>query len=291
MTRILNTITNPFIHVPAFIMNFGLSYLLWTDKSYNSDLDVTGSKVVKFSNIIHHDRIPSYNDVIHHDLKTIYNDPKNRIIFVSHPWLDKLSCDSNNKIWESLKLGMHDRENYYVWLDYFCINQLSRSEKRDQVGKINNIIILCDEMLSVRDAKYFNRAWCIYEVVAANHYHNNPPMDNEAIRRRPGKVYMPDHFSYYRNKIMESKVTVPSDKSVILDNITKMENEFLNSSTWFSLQLVLSSSPVWPLVSSYLLFQCLTKRNEISNVRKKEFEFSVVELSRKQRSIRNKILI
>lgn len=129
-------------------------------------------QLIKGSDLLRFSQLPPYQNV-KRQLES-YNDigSDSKRYFVSHRWL---STDQPDPTGIQMKLLKEDilPEAYY-WIDYSCLPQKPRTVGEDNLFReslkwlpsllfdMNVIVLRC------RDDGYFGRAWCFFELLAAN---------------------------------------------------------------------------------------------------------------------------
>ncbi len=129
-------------------------------------------KLIKGSNLLTYSKLPSYRTV--QKLLESYSDipHEQNKYFVSHRWLSTEQPDPDGHQLRLLKQNI-ELDSYY-WIDYSCVPQHPRSSQEEKLFRESiewlpsllfgmNVIVL-----RFQDDGYYERAWCFFELLAAN---------------------------------------------------------------------------------------------------------------------------
>lgn len=129
-------------------------------------------QLFKGSDLLRFSQLPPYQNVKHQleSNNDIGTDSKR--YFVSHRWLSTGQPDPTGIQMKLLKENIFP-EAYY-WIDYSCLPQKSRTLGEDKLFReslkwLPSLLFDMDFIvLRCRDDGYFGRAWCFFELLAAN---------------------------------------------------------------------------------------------------------------------------
>ncbi|KAJ3131251.1 hypothetical protein HK100_006597 [Physocladia obscura] len=154
------------------------------------------------------------------------------LIAVSHTWngaidTDNLPCYPNytKNIFKAVKTAAKDQlqgdeqENYYVWLDYFCTNQLNPSEVREATMKMSWVyatarfaVVILDTSLPygvLNEQAWSRRMWTMQEEFLSTElvfFDRDGNKETEANEAEDGKIFLPiirdDHNYYDQNRVL-----------------------------------------------------------------------------------------
>jgi len=169
-------------------------------------------------------------------------------IFISHRWVTPNDPDPSGDQFNLIKMDsslINDwRKDLTVWYDFSCMPQQPRSQDdtilfKRQLYSLNDLIAQTESM-SIRSGDYFNRSWCVAELIIMaydspdkfqvnsdfNQEQRITIMDGKALRNL-GLLLMLSNLSHdkkvtFVNKVIQkliekTKVTNGSDKEIITD--------------------------------------------------------------------------
>jgi len=135
------------------------------------------------------------------------------VLFISHPWLDKNKCDSENKLLNAMKLRIQQfNKPCIIWFDYLCVDQFTPEIKKLQIIEIDSVIKRSNAQLFIRSNDFYSRSWCVFEEILCDYAAND------------GSYKIPGFRQMYR--LYHSKCTNNYDKKIILN---KAFNVFISS--------------------------------------------------------------
>jgi hypothetical protein len=128
--------------------------------------------LIKGSDLLPYSKLQNYRDIKNLLKSNKEIDPTSEKYFVSHRWFSSDQPDPSGIILSLLK--KYIQPEAYYWIDYTCMPQKPRTEEEHKLFRehlkwlpslffnLNIIIIRC------LDDGYFSRAWCFFEILAAN---------------------------------------------------------------------------------------------------------------------------
>mmetsp|Transcript_3495 Transcript_3495/g.6027 ORF Transcript_3495/g.6027 Transcript_3495/m.6027 type:complete len:359 (-) Transcript_3495:1508-2584(-) len=113
-----------------------------------------------------------------------------KCVFISHRWLRPHWCpgclnkecgvegypdEADNRKWKMIVSAIHrtikkfrwDPDSVRVWIDYSCLDQNNFDRLMAGVHSLPIYVLSSDVVISLPDENYYNRAWCLMEVMYA----------------------------------------------------------------------------------------------------------------------------
>jgi tetratricopeptide (TPR) repeat protein len=150
-----------------------------------------------------------------------------KCVFISHRWLRPHWCpgclskecgmegypdEADNRKWKMIIIAIHrtiekfewDPACVRVWIDYSCLDQNNFDRLMAGVHSLPIYVLASDVVISLPDENYFNRAWCLMEVMYAR-------------LSREGRKF-PQRFDFLKDEEADDFILRPDDGKSELKN-------------------------------------------------------------------------